>query len=124
MTLKKNCVLVLFMVLTLLGSSSAYAGYTVPRTEIEFLRAYKTYAVVTLVTAGTNPNGCTHSNHSAGAGRYITIEFSTESGREMYAAVLAAYLSGRDVEFGASSGTCFAWGSSTIPNAYRVGVYR
>ncbi|WP_444910108.1 hypothetical protein [Microbulbifer sp. TRSA005] len=101
-------------------------SYGVDNSPIEYLRTYKTYAVATLTNEGPNPNGCTATYKDWGAGRYIAIEFGTEEGREMYSALLAAYLSGNQVAFGVyGEGRCKVWnGSNTIPVAYRIDILR
>ncbi|GAA5442075.1 hypothetical protein Misp06_00236 [Microbulbifer sp. NBRC 101763] len=115
----------------LLGSLVLLSGqtlsYDVGSSPVEYLRTYKGYAVATLTNEGPNPNGCTATYKNWGAGRYVAIEFDTEEGQEMYSALLAAYLSGNKVAFGAYDGKdrCKMWnGTNTIPVAYRIDILR
>ncbi|AWF80287.1 hypothetical protein BTJ40_05375 [Microbulbifer sp. A4B17] len=108
----------------MLTTSEAYS-YSVDKTPVEYLRTYKTYAIATLTNEAANPNGCTMTYKDYGAGRYIAVEFDSTEGKEMYSALLAAYLSGSEVAFGAHDGQCKVWSEdNTIPIAYRIDIIR
>ena len=106
----------------LIISNNTFANHKVPKSKIEYLKTYKTYAVATLETEGPNPDNCTATYKEYKAGRYVAIQFSDEGGKEMYSALLASYIANRHVSFGA--GGCVEWGTNTIPNAYKIDVYR
>ncbi len=90
------------------------ANEQIPKSQIRSLQVYNDFAVVRLMDPGQNVDGCTRSN----AAEFVAVLFDSSAGREMYSAVLAAYMSGRELGFGASG--CHAWGGSTVPRIYRV----
>ncbi len=78
------------------------------------LTIYEDYVVVSLSTPAGNVDGCTKTN----AESFVKIDTTSEAGREMYSAVLAARVAKQTVGFGVTG--CANWGSETIPLVYRV----
>ncbi len=119
-TLIKTCFLI--TIVMIFSTTVVRAGlYDTPKTKVLYLRAYPTYAVAILPEEVLNPNGCTFTIGDMNAGNFIAIQFNEVAGKEMYAALLAAFMADKSVSFGIDS--CFTWGSATIPNAYRIQIY-
>ncbi len=116
MSLKKYGALI-FVLLISTFSVSAQA-YTVRSVDIGFLRTYNSYAILTYNPSGTNQENCTH----AGAKYYAYIEMSGNSGKALYSAALAAFLSNRKIRLGLSG--CHTWGSGTVPKVMRLDIYK
>ncbi len=88
------------------------ASEKIPETELLKLQAYKTYAIATLRSPGTNQDECTKNS----AQNFVLISF--DDGQEMYSAALSARVSGKPIGFGVSG--CQAWGDGSVPKVYRV----
>ena len=86
--------------------------------EIDFMRNYKNFAVLSLGPNGDNQDNCTHSK----AGNYVYIELISDEGKALYSAVLTAFIVGRRVRLGLSG--CKKWGGATIPLVYRLDIYK
>jgi len=104
----------IFMSCALLFSAQLIASEQIANRSVVKISAYGTYAVVQIDTPSENSAACTRGN----AGNYVAINFSGETGKEMYAMVLAARVSGQKVGFGLTG--CYNWGGYTIPSAYRI----
>ncbi len=100
----------------IISASQAFA-YEVKSRKVSYLRTYDTYAVVSLNTAGPNNDNCSRSN----AGKYARIDLSSGKNKAIYATILTAHVTGRRITVGLSG--CKAWGSTTIPKAFRVDMY-
>jgi len=91
-----------------------------PLTKIVKIYTYKDAAVVKIENPSTNTYGCTYGN----AGEYLAIRFNNTQGREMYSAILSAYMT--DTRISLISAHCDnVWGSSKSMNkVYRVDLER
>lgn len=112
MNVLKNIYILLF----LLFVNKLHAAEQIQNEQIGHINTYKTLAVIRLTGTSDNLDGCTRQN----AGKYVAIVYL--EGKEMYSASLSAYMANRKVGFGVSG--CQSWGSTTIPKAYRVDVYK
>ncbi len=100
----------------ILATTQTFA-YEVKSRKVSYLRTYGSYAVVSLNTSGPNSDNCTRSN----AGKYARIDLSSGKNKAIYATVLTAHVTGRRITVALSG--CKAWGSTSIPKAYRVDMY-
>lgn len=113
----KTILKTLTLTFALLVVSSSQA-YQTSGSKIEFMRTYADFAVLSLDPNHGNLDNCTSSS----ASNYVYLDMKNGEGRAMYAAVLSAYLADRRVRFALEG--CKTWGSSTIPEAYRVDIYK
>ncbi len=106
--MKSLLTIVLFIFVT-----SVTATEQISERLITKISVYESYAVAVLSSPGENIDGCTLES-----AQYVKIETTSDSGKEMYAAVLAARVSKQPVGFGVTG--CSSWGTKTIPLVYRV----
>jgi hypothetical protein len=99
--------------LLLMVVSSASSTEQISERLITKISVYDSYAVAALSSPGENIDGCTLES-----AQFVKIETTSDSGKEMYAAVLAARVSKQPVGFGVTG--CSSWGTKTIPLVYRV----
>lgn len=97
-------------------SQFAIARDVSPLTKILKIYTYKDAAVVKIENPSTNTYNCTYGN----SGEYLAIRFNDTQGREMYSAILSAYMT--DTRISLISAHCDnIWGSSkSINKVYRV----
>ena len=97
-------------------AANGYAADNVPSNRtISSIQTYKTWAAVRFDPPYTNSVGCP----GAGANNAAVIEWGTDADKKvMYAALLAASVSGEQIGLGISS--CFASYGGGVPLIYRV----
>ena len=102
--------------LVLASTQIAMARDVSPLTKVVKIFTYKDAAVIRLSNPNTNKSNCTYSK----SGEYLAIRFNDTQGREMYSAILAAYMSDTTISL-VSSGCDSIWGASESMNkVYRV----
>jgi hypothetical protein len=95
----------------------AWATDNVRQSKVTAIFTYSTAAAVRYEPAYSNAEGCAGSL----ADNTVIIDWSSNPDvKAMYATVLTAYLTGREVAFGLSG--CHPWGGGT-PLAYRADLY-
>jgi len=106
----------LLALMILATTQLAMAKDTSPITKVVKIYTYKNAAVIRLATPSTNKSNCTYSK----TGEYLAIRFDDTKGREMYSAVLAAYMADTTLRL-VSSGCDTIWGAANSMNkVYRV----
>ena len=86
------------------------------KTTISKIYTYKSAAVVELHKTMKKNSGCTYGK----SGKYIALRFNDEGSKQMFSAILSAYISNSKVRFG-TSGCDSIWKSvGTMNKIYRV----
>jgi len=110
--MKKNTLLVAILATLPMG---LFASSVTPTTTITKMYVYKTAAVIKVKNKADN-EGCGYSR----SGEFIAIRFGETGSKELYSAVLSAYVSGAKVQIG-TSGCDNIWsGDGTMNKAYRI----
>ena len=111
---------IIIALISLSMTQVAIARNTSPLTKILKIYTYKDAAVVKIESPSTNNDNCAYAN----AGKYLAIRFNDVEGREMYSAVLSAYMTNSTIIL--TSKNCDnIWGSSRSMNkVYRVDLGR
>ena len=89
-------------------------GHVTGITKITFMYTYETAAVIKIQHANNNEDDCSSSKSD----KYFQLNFDSAAKSKMYSAMLAAFISGQNVRLAYDG--CVTWGSSTIPEIYRV----
>jgi hypothetical protein len=84
------------------------------KVTVEKIYTYKTAAVIKLSKAMKN-DGCTYSK----SGQFVALRFAEDT-KEMYSALLTAFVSGKKVIVGASGCDNIWSGDGTMNKVYRV----
>ena len=104
----------------LLTTQAALAkGIASPITKIIYIYTYANLAIIKIANKTTNGHGCTYSKSD----EFLLVNFDDASGKEMYSAALAAFMSNSKVRL-AHNGCQKWWSSDTMPKVYRVDILK
>jgi hypothetical protein len=108
----------LLIALLVLGTTQFALAAATPITKIKDIYVYADYIVLKMENKHTNPDACT----KATSDEFLYLATNSEGGKKMYSAALSAYVAGKKVRLGYSS--CASWGSTTVPKAYGISLYK